>query len=59
MLGLREQLVGRGLFVATVGDLDADLSHGAGIQAGVLQLLEQPISIRNPRRFDLDRLLGH
>ena len=59
VLGLREQLVGRGLLVAAVWDFDAHLPHGAGIQPRVLQLLEQPIAIRNPRRFDLDRLLGH
>ena len=59
MLGLREQLVGRGLLVATVGDLDADLSHRARIQPSLLQLLEQPIAIRNPRRLDVDRFLGH
>jgi hypothetical protein len=53
-LGVREQLVLDSFGVAVHRHLDPDLVHRTGVHPGVAQLLQQPVTIRDPSGLDLD-----
>jgi hypothetical protein len=53
-LDMVEQLVG----VLSGRDLDLDLADGTRLDAVLGQLREEAVTVRDPRRFDLNRL-GH
>ena len=57
MLGLREELVGCVLGVVAARNLDGDLVHRSGVDARLLQLMQQTIPVRDSRRLDVDVVL--
>ena len=48
-------LVARGSLVVAAGNFELDLADRARVDSLVLEQLEQPVPIGNPRRLDLNR----
>jgi hypothetical protein len=57
VLGLGEELVGCARGVVSTRNLDRDLVEGTGVDAGLLQLTQQTIPVRDSRRLDVDVVL--
>ena len=58
-LDLTEQRVAGGVFVVAAGHLELDLADRPGVDSLVVEQLEQPVPIGNPRRLDLNRCHSH
>ena len=49
-----EEVVAGLLGVLAARNLDTDLVHCVSLEAGIAQLLQEPVAVRNSRSFDLN-----